>query len=160
MDVAAWGAGFRGAHLHAEAQLAYASGLVVVPDHHLVGGVARRAPAPHQRQDVAAEQHLHHADAPRVQGRTPGARGSHIPPHPRHVGLRVGPAGRIFFCSRRRQSDEVTFSHSVAKLTPASKWQAAVLVSSSHPGCANRCGASPASFLARAEARRPRPATK
>ena len=52
-----------GADLDAEAELADASGLMVVPYHHLVGGIARGAAAPDERQDVAAEEHLDDADA-------------------------------------------------------------------------------------------------
>lgn len=52
-----------GAHLRLEAQLADALALVVVPDHHFVRGVLRRAAAADEREDVAAEEHLGHRHA-------------------------------------------------------------------------------------------------
>lgn len=50
-------------HLAAETELTNAPVLVVVPDHDLVGWVARVAPAAHQRQYVATKQHFYHANA-------------------------------------------------------------------------------------------------
>ena len=45
-------------HVVAEGELADGAPLVVIPDHDFVGGVARVGAAAHQRQDVAAEEHL------------------------------------------------------------------------------------------------------
>ena len=50
-----------------EAELADASVLMVVPDHHLGGRVARVLTAAHECKDIAAEEHLDDADAARAE---------------------------------------------------------------------------------------------
>ena len=50
-------------HLAAEAELADAARLVVVPEHHFVGGEARRGTSAHKGKQVAPEQHLDHGHA-------------------------------------------------------------------------------------------------
>jgi len=59
-------------HLLPETQLPYAPVLVVVPDHHLVRGVARVLPPAHKGQQIAPEKHLHDCNpAPRSGERAP-----------------------------------------------------------------------------------------
>ena len=61
-----------GPDLDAEGELADAPALVVVPDHHLVRGVSRRSPAAHEREDVAAEEHLDLPDPAAVEAPAEG----------------------------------------------------------------------------------------
>jgi hypothetical protein len=58
---------FDRAHLGSEGEFSNASVLMIVPDHHFVGRVARVATTTHQGQDVATEQHLDVTDATLVE---------------------------------------------------------------------------------------------
>eukprot|EP00968_Pinguiococcus_pyrenoidosus_P005331 scaffold340_cov256-Pinguiococcus_pyrenoidosus.AAC.55 len=51
----------------AKAQLSDAAVLVVIPDHHFVGWIARIGATPDQRKEVTAEQHLHDPDTAAVK---------------------------------------------------------------------------------------------
>ncbi len=55
------------AYLAPEAELANAAALVVIPDHDLVRGVLRGLASTHECQNIAAEEHLHNADASIVE---------------------------------------------------------------------------------------------